>query len=162
MNSHMTDRRLHQQPSLASNRPLDLDAPVTLAPTGQALQPLPRGAPSALNPLLGLVAADGNARRARGGPGPQARGWFDDVAGGAMDALQDFGGDMAEAAGGAVGGGGFSPDQIAEALKGALKEGVQHAVQAASAPGGFLDNFKIRIPFPEEVCGRRGEGGRPG
>ena len=40
----------------------------------------------------------------------------------------------------------FSADQLAEALKGALEEGVRFAAESAAAEGGFSGNQAIKIP----------------
>merc|ERR1711934_987228 len=44
---------------------------------------------------------------------------------------------------------GFSEQQIADALRGALEQGVRYAVELASEAGGFATNELIKIPFPE-------------
>merc|ERR1712094_88171 len=51
-------------------------------------------------------------------------------------------------AGGAPGG--FSVEQIAEALKGALEEGAEFAAKKGAEAGGFSGNPAIAIPWPEE------------
>jgi hypothetical protein len=47
--------------------------------------------------------------------------------------------------------GGFSQDQVADALKQALGNGVQTAITNLSKPGGFLSNAQVRIPMPEKL-----------
>ena len=44
---------------------------------------------------------------------------------------------------------GLTKDEMVAGLRGALEEGVQHAVQNLGRPGGFFDNFQVRIPLPE-------------
>lgn len=46
---------------------------------------------------------------------------------------------------------GFSQEQVAEALKQALGNGVQTAVTNLSKPNGFLSNVQVRIPMPEKL-----------
>jgi len=58
---------------------------------------------------------------------------------------------QAEALSGGAGPDGFSNDQMAEALKQALEEGVRFACEKASQAGGFNNNPSIHIPFPEEA-----------
>eukprot|EP00997_Jenningsia_sp_PLL12_P008817 NODE_564_length_1607_cov_78.848524_g429_i1.p1 GENE.NODE_564_length_1607_cov_78.848524_g429_i1~~NODE_564_length_1607_cov_78.848524_g429_i1.p1 ORF type:complete len:170 (-),score=52.81 NODE_564_length_1607_cov_78.848524_g429_i1:316-825(-) len=53
--------------------------------------------------------------------------------------------------GGGGGGGGFSLDQVGDALKRALREGVEWAVRSASSPGGFLNDERLRIGWPEDA-----------
>lgn len=56
---------------------------------------------------------------------------------------------------GADGGGGgldaFSSEELADALKLALQEGVEFACNSAMQAGGFMNNANIHIPLPEEV-----------
>lgn len=41
--------------------------------------------------------------------------------------------------------------QIAEALKEALAQGVKHAVNTLGQEGGFLNNLDVRIPIPDQM-----------
>jgi hypothetical protein len=52
---------------------------------------------------------------------------------------------------GAVALGGFSQEQMAQALKDALGNGVAVAVTNLARPGGFLSNAQVRIPMPEKL-----------
>jgi len=46
---------------------------------------------------------------------------------------------------------GLSQEQVADALKQALGDGIQNAITNLSRPGGFLDNPKVKIPMPEKL-----------
>ena len=46
---------------------------------------------------------------------------------------------------------GFSEDQLAQALKDALGNGIQSAITNLGREGGFLHNPKVRIPMPEKL-----------
>ena len=52
---------------------------------------------------------------------------------------------------------GFSNQDAVQALKDALIQGSGKAVSQLSAPGGFLDNAKVKIPLPDSI--RRVESG---
>jgi len=52
---------------------------------------------------------------------------------------------------------GISNQDAVQALKDALVQGSDKAVSQLSAPGGFLDNAKVKIPLPESI--RRVESG---
>ena len=45
----------------------------------------------------------------------------------------------------------LSQSEIAEGLKQALDQGVQHAVTQLGQPGGFLDDARVRIPMPDQL-----------
>jgi len=47
---------------------------------------------------------------------------------------------------------GFSENQVADALKQALGNGVTTAITNLGKPGGFLDNPKVKIPMPEKLA----------
>eukprot|EP01060_Flectonema_neradi_P009524 TRINITY_DN16784_c0_g1_i1.p1 TRINITY_DN16784_c0_g1~~TRINITY_DN16784_c0_g1_i1.p1 ORF type:complete len:281 (+),score=73.41 TRINITY_DN16784_c0_g1_i1:80-844(+) len=52
------------------------------------------------------------------------------------------------------GGGGMSRDEMIKiAFTEALKEGIQMAVSTAMKAGGFSNNHRVRIPWPEELGG---------
>ena len=52
------------------------------------------------------------------------------------------------------GGGGMSRDEmIRTAFTEALKEGIELAISTAMRPGGFANNHRVRIPWPEELGG---------
>lgn len=46
---------------------------------------------------------------------------------------------------------GLSGDQMIQGLKGALANGLQHAVAGLGHDGGFLTNLNVRIPMPEKM-----------
>ena len=47
---------------------------------------------------------------------------------------------------------GFSENQVADALKQALGNGVTAAITNLGKPGGFLENPKVKIPMPEKLA----------
>lgn len=47
--------------------------------------------------------------------------------------------------------GAFSADQLADALRLALEEGIQFACKQAMKEGGFANNINIKIPYPPEI-----------
>jgi hypothetical protein len=48
--------------------------------------------------------------------------------------------------------GSVTQSEMIEALKQALDQGVQHAVQQLGQPGGFLDDARVRIPMPDTLA----------
>ncbi len=46
---------------------------------------------------------------------------------------------------------GLSSDQVTQALKEALGQGLQHAVASLGRPGGFLTNVNVKIPLPDKL-----------
>jgi hypothetical protein len=45
----------------------------------------------------------------------------------------------------------LSDGDIAQGLKQALREGVDHAVAQLGRPGGYLDDARVRIPMPDQL-----------
>jgi hypothetical protein len=45
----------------------------------------------------------------------------------------------------------LSSDQVTQALKEALGQGLQHAVASLGQPGGFLTNANVKIPLPDKL-----------
>eukprot|EP01012_Entosiphon_sulcatum_P055107 TRINITY_DN7655_c0_g1_i1.p1 TRINITY_DN7655_c0_g1~~TRINITY_DN7655_c0_g1_i1.p1 ORF type:complete len:648 (+),score=97.79 TRINITY_DN7655_c0_g1_i1:24-1946(+) len=153
--------RSHAQlPQISSTTALDLRGLFTLSVRGEPLHPVPQ--------IVGLDSPNssfGPDDDAFGSPA-RSKGWFSfsklqDAFNEAAPVVTSLASTVATGSASGTGVGAmiastvsqFVPTiaQIAQALKDALLEGIQWAIQKLSAPGGFLHDLRVRIPWPQEM-----------